>query len=146
MSERKRGAGAGLCVAAALFALALPRSAPDLRPCHHPVEAAAVEGRSESVDCDRVAGAPIRGAVRRLFGLPLDPNRADQMSLETLPGIGPVRARAIVAERARRPFRRMEDLARVRGIGPRTLEGLAGLVAVETRRGTLAGVPAEVSP
>ncbi len=146
MSERKRGAGAGLCVAVALFALALPRAAPDPRPCHHPVEAAGVEGRSEAVDCDRGGGAPIRGAARRLFGLPLDPNRADELSLETLPGIGPVRARAIATERERKPFRSVEDLARVRGIGPRTLAGLAGLVAVETRRGTLAGEPAEVSP
>jgi hypothetical protein len=35
-----------------------------------------------------------------------------------------VRAAAIVAEREQRPFDSLEALTRVRGIGPRTLEGL----------------------
>jgi competence protein ComEA len=40
-----------------------------------------------------------------------------------LPGIGPELAQRIVADRqARGPFRRVEDLRRVRGIGPKTLE------------------------
>jgi predicted DNA-binding helix-hairpin-helix protein len=73
------------------------------------------------------AGAPVRGPARRLLGLPIDLNRADAATLETLPGIGAARARAIVAAR---PFARVEELDRVPGIGPRTLAALAGLVGV----------------
>jgi competence protein ComEA len=58
-------------------------------------------------------------------------NRADAAELATLPGIGPALAGAIVAERARGgPFRRPEDLARVRGIGPATVERLRGRIIV----------------
>ena len=77
----------------------------------------------------------VRGPTRLLIGLSIDPNRADLPTLEALPGIGPARALAIVRERDRRPFDRLSDLARVPGIGPRTVERLAGLVAVaDTRR------------
>ena len=52
--------------------------------------------------------------------------------LETLPGIGEVRARAIVADReANGPFRIVEDLTRVKGIGEGTLAGLMDYVTVE---------------
>jgi competence ComEA-like helix-hairpin-helix protein len=94
---------------------------------------------SRRVGCD--GGGPLRGPARLLFGLRLDPNRAQAASLESLPGIGPVRAAAIVAERERRPFGSLEALTRVHGIGPRTLEGLrpwleiAGAREPETRPG-----------
>ena len=66
----------------------------------------------------------LEGAARLLFGAGLDPNRASAEALALLPGIGPARAAAIVAERARGPFRRPGDLARVHGIGPRTVAKL----------------------
>lgn len=47
-------------------------------------------------------------------------NLADVDSLVKLPGIGPTRARAIVAEREKRLFRRIEDIMRVPGIGRKT--------------------------
>ncbi len=82
----------------------------------------------------RAAPAPardaLRGPPRLLFGLSIDPNRADLKTLEALPGIGPARALAIVREREQRRFLSLGDLERVRGIGPRTVERLAGLVAV----------------
>ncbi|MHC4548039.1 MAG: ComEA family DNA-binding protein [Planctomycetota bacterium] len=57
-----------------------------------------------------------------------DLNRSPERHLLLLPGIGPVRARAIVAERARGgPFARLEDVQRVRGIGPHTLAGFRAL-------------------
>jgi len=52
-------------------------------------------------------------------------NHASTEELATLPGIGPTLAAAIVASRNRQgPFRRVEDLERVPGIGPRTVERL----------------------
>ena len=56
-----------------------------------------------------------------LFGLPIDPNSADPLTLETLPGIGPARAQAWVAARNQRAFESKDDLLRIHGIGPRTL-------------------------
>ncbi|MEE2673342.1 MAG: helix-hairpin-helix domain-containing protein [Myxococcota bacterium] len=70
------------------------------------------------------------GAVKLLFGEPLDLNTASAEDLGVLPGIGPVRAEAIVAERARGPFRRVEDLQAVHGIGPHTVASLEGWVRV----------------
>ena len=49
----------------------------------------------------------------------LDPNRADAIDLDRLPGVGPSTARAIVAARdSGIVFRRPDDLLTVRGIGP----------------------------
>lgn len=48
-------------------------------------------------------------------------NHAPASELEGLPRVGPVLARRIVAGR---PYRRLDDLLRVAGIGPATLEQL----------------------
>lgn len=97
-------AGAALWVALGLLWAALPPAPRAPRPHSSP---------------------PAAGAARLLWGLPLDLNREDERSLEALPGIGPTRARAIAASR---PFCRLSDLARVPGIGPRTIRRLAGQV------------------
>jgi competence protein ComEA len=53
----------------------------------------------------------------------LDVNRADWPELIQLPGVGRVLAERLIAERERGgEYRSIEDLERVRGIGPRTLE------------------------
>jgi competence ComEA-like helix-hairpin-helix protein len=58
-------------------------------------------------------------------------NTASQAELDQLPGIGPALARAIVAERtAHGPFRTLEDLRRVRGLGAATRKALAGRIIV----------------
>lgn len=60
---------------------------------------------------------------------PIDINRADADLLDTLPGVGPATAAAIVAERERNgPFLGVDDLERVPGIGPSRLAGLRDLV------------------
>ncbi len=48
-----------------------------------------------------------------------------QEELETLPGIGPATAGAIVAWRAEHRFNRREDLQQVEGIGPQTYRRIA---------------------
>jgi DNA uptake protein ComE-like DNA-binding protein len=57
------------------------------------------------------------GIARLLEGRRVDLNEVPADLLETLPGIGPVRARAIVVAR---PFVSLADLERVPGIGPKT--------------------------
>ncbi len=47
-------------------------------------------------------------------------NEAGPEELVKLPGIGPSRADAIIAEREKRRFRRIEDIIRVPGIGRKT--------------------------
>jgi len=62
---------------------------------------------------------------------PLDLNRADAADLDALPGIGPVLARRIVDfRREHGPFRRVEELRAVRGVGPRLLERIRPRVEV----------------
>jgi competence ComEA-like helix-hairpin-helix protein len=66
-----------------------------------------------------------------LVALPVDLNEAGPEALQAVPGLGETLARAIVADRARRgPFYAVRDLARVRGIGPGTVEELAPLLTV----------------
>jgi competence ComEA-like helix-hairpin-helix protein len=56
----------------------------------------------------------------------IDLNRASEAELDALPGIGPVIAKRIVEHRERSgPFRRIEELRAVRGVGPRLLEKIA---------------------
>ncbi len=64
------------------------------------------------------------------IGETLDPNRADPVELDRLPGVGPATAEAIVEARRGRPFGRAEDLLRVRGIGPATLARLEPYIRI----------------
>ena len=58
-------------------------------------------------------------------------NSADADELASLPGIGPVRAEAIMRYReATGPFSSAEDLLAVTGIGPVTLEAIRDLIEV----------------
>jgi competence protein ComEA len=50
--------------------------------------------------------------------------------LQKLPGIGPRLAQRILDERAKSVFKSVDDLRRVSGIGPKTLEKLRAYVTV----------------
>lgn len=66
-------------------------------------------------------------------GLPqrIDINRAEGWLLEALPGIGEVRAQAIVGYRNEHGhFRMIEDLLKVSGIGPATLDRIRDYITV----------------
>lgn len=58
-------------------------------------------------------------------------NAADQAELETLPGIGPSKAAAILQYRADHgPFKSVDELDNVSGIGPSTLASIRDLVTI----------------
>lgn len=62
----------------------------------------------------------------------VDVNMATVAQLERLPQVGPTLARRIAAYRERHGrFRTTEELARVKGIGPKTYEALEEYVTVE---------------
>lgn len=86
------------------------------------------------VDARPDAGVPESDAARDLrLGRPMDVNRASASDLELLPRIGPaLAARIVESRRTHGPFERPEDLARVRGIGPRTIERLRPFVRTST--------------
>jgi competence protein ComEA len=77
------------------------------------------------------APAPVSGSVKPKAGEVLDLNTATVEQLDTLPGVGPVTAAAIVAWRqANGKFTSVDQLADVDGIGPARLEKLRALVRV----------------
>jgi competence protein ComEA len=127
-------ARAGGLVALALAAAALAPE-PSPVPCAAPREVASAQGRTIEVGCGRLAGAELRGPVRVLFGMRIDPNRADAETLESLPGIGAKRAAALVEARVRAPFCRASDLESVTGIGPRTRQGVESWLSFSATAG-----------
>lgn len=65
----------------------------------------------------------------------LDLNHASQAELETLPGIGPSKAKAILSFRVQHNgFNSLEQLLEVKGIGPKVLERLSKLVRISTTK------------
>ena len=59
-------------------------------------------------------------------------NLADQKELERLPRIGPVTAKAIIEYRNKHgPFKRPEDLQKVKRIGPKTVERIRPFIIIE---------------
>ena len=57
-------------------------------------------------------------------------NTADLAQLSLLPGIGPVRARAIIERRQKQPFRTVEEIVKIKGIGRKTFAKLRPYLSV----------------
>jgi len=58
-------------------------------------------------------------------------NTATLEQLVLLPGVGPARAQAIIAFREQHPFRRVDELLQIRGIGRVTLDRMRPYVTVD---------------
>jgi competence protein ComEA len=78
------------------------------------------------------------GTKKPALGELIDINRATVEQLQKLPNIGQKRAQAIVEERGKRPFVSVDELRRVKGIGPKILDQLRPLVTVVNDTATVA--------
>ncbi len=80
--------------------------------------------------------SPDRQAIKRSDDPPapikINVNQASEKELEKIPGLGPKLSQRIVEYRnINGPFRRIEDLVKVRGIGPKNLGKIAYYLVVE---------------
>ncbi|MCX7169124.1 MAG: ComEA family DNA-binding protein [Proteobacteria bacterium] len=71
-------------------------------------------------------------------------NTAAEAELDKLPGVGPAKAKAIVEDRKKNgPFKTVDDLKRVKGIGDKNFEKLKSEITVD---GAGAAAKAEAKP
>ena len=101
---------------------------------HHPrTDGVCPAVRAASAPTEKSTAAPTEAATQPPTEPgPLDLNRATAQELTTLPGIGEVLAQRIVDYReAHGPFRSVDELIAVEGIGEGKLEKLRELVTVE---------------
>lgn len=91
-----------------------------------------------------VVAQPALAAKKGLApGERIDLNRATVAELMRLPGLGQKKAQAIVAFRQKQPFRRVEDVLSVKGLGQAWLARVKGSLAVAPAvAGTAAAAPA----
>ncbi len=87
--------------------------------------------QSGMMPSQNIAAAMTRSKKESLLTSAINVNSADQTELQKLPGIGPKLSQRILDERARARFKSIDDLRRVSGIGPKTLEKLRPHVTIE---------------
>jgi competence protein ComEA len=87
------------------------------------------------LDRDSIDAGPEIGKRKSPEKLPLPPinlNTATYEDLLRLPGIGPVMAKRILEyRRANGPFKRVEELRNIKGIGAKSYEKLAPLLVIK---------------
>ncbi|WP_413430840.1 ComEA family DNA-binding protein [Crateriforma spongiae] len=89
-------------------------------------------------DTSRASNAPAWPDEKtQRTGLVIDLNEAPLRELNLLPGVGPVLAGRILSNRqARGPFSDLNDLARVSGIGPKTIERIRPYAVAQAASGS----------
>ncbi len=101
---------------------------PARQPTRPPAQA------SGSTPASGRAAEPTREAFPTQAPVPagkININTATQAELESLPGIGPSLAQRIIAYREQNgPFKTIEDIQKVKGIGPATFERIKDLITV----------------
>jgi competence protein ComEA len=87
--------------------------------------------RKSDRDPSQISGGIYRGGLQQVKDGKININSADKSQLETLPGIGAVKAQSIIDYREKNgPFKSVDDLLKVNGIGGKTLESLGDLIMV----------------
>jgi competence protein ComEA len=76
-------------------------------------------------------GAVAAGAAPANGGARVNLNSASADELARLPGIGAAKAKAIVEYRSEEPFKKPEDLRKVKGIGDKLYEQLKDQITVD---------------
>lgn len=71
---------------------------------------------------------PMSAAARLALGLRLDLNQASLADLTLIPGMKPSWAEVIVARRGRQPWRRLDDLQEIPGVGSRIVAKWVGFL------------------
>lgn len=114
-----------------------PRSEPTTPPSPPSATQAgpdpAIDARASTLrDAPKASAPPEPLSIDDDASIRINVNAASAAELDLLPGIGPVYAERILEERtANGPFASLEDLQRVRGIGPKTAEKLRALVSFD---------------
>ncbi len=130
---------AGARVAEAIDAARGPRAGADLNAIN--LAEPLIDGTKLDVPRSGEAPAPVTGVPGTTSGYPtttegaapavIPLNTADQVALETIPGIGPVTATAILEYRDQiGAFESIDQLLEVSGIGPATLESIRPYVTI----------------
>ena len=133
------------------FALALVPftvfAAPDMPAVPSVPATPSLPGKPALPTTPAMPSVPVKSGVPSTPAMPaaavsaIDINSADATQLESLPGIGPTKAKAIVDYRTQNgPFQSTSDLEKVPGIGPKTMEQLAPLIMVKPGLPSLPGV------
>jgi competence protein ComEA len=94
------------------------------------------------------AGWGTAGAGKAVDGV-VNLNTAPPDVLGLLPGIGPAKAADIVAYRRRRPFRTVDELVRIKGIGRKMVRALRSHLAIAgptTAKSAPGGAPPAPAP
>lgn len=88
-----------------------------------PVTAPTSEPRDAAIVPAALERKPAAGPI-------LDLNTATLAELRDLPGIGPVKAQRILDRRAQAPFRDVNELRKISGIGTKTFDGIKSRLAI----------------
>jgi competence protein ComEA len=133
--------GAGVLLLAAVFRLGWEaRVNPPLFPSDTSAYATLIPEAEAAVALEARRRTPLAP------GEVLDPNTAPPEELARLPGVGPALAARVVADReSSGPFRSVDELTRVAGIGPSTLERMAPFLRVN-QGGIGSGFPSLTQP
>ncbi len=80
-----------------------------------------------AMNADKKANTKKAGGPKGL----IDVNRATAAQLQQLPGVGPKLSSSIIEAREQQPFKKVDDLRRVHGIGAKTLDNLRPYITVD---------------
>ena len=70
-------------------------------------------------------GAPVAAGAK------VNLNKASSEELQTIPGVGPSRAQAIIERRERAPFTDISQIMEVKGVGEKTFENMRDHITVD---------------